>query len=44
MQPAGEGLGRAVILAMFAFIGMEASLCASGEVIQPNRTIRAHWR
>lgn len=39
MQPAGEGLGRAVILAMFAFIGMEASLCASGEVIQPNRTI-----
>jgi amino acid transporter len=39
MQPAPDGLGRAVILAMFAFIGMETSLCASGEVIQPNRTI-----
>jgi APA family basic amino acid/polyamine antiporter len=39
IQPATDGVGRAVILAMFAFIGMEASLCASGEVIQPNRTI-----
>jgi amino acid transporter len=39
VQPATDGVGRAVILAMFAFIGMEASLCASGEVIQPNRTI-----
>ncbi len=39
MQPAPDGVGHAVILAMFAFIGMEASLCASGEVIQPNRTI-----
>jgi amino acid transporter len=38
-QSATEGVGRAVILAMFAFIGMESSLCASGEVIEPNRTI-----
>jgi APA family basic amino acid/polyamine antiporter len=34
-----QGLGRALILAVFAFVGMEASLCASGEVRQPNRTI-----
>jgi APA family basic amino acid/polyamine antiporter len=34
-----EGLGRAVILALFAFVGMETSLCASGEVAQPARTI-----
>ncbi len=31
--------GRAVILAMFALTGMEGSLCASGEVEQPARTI-----
>lgn len=31
--------GRAFILAMFALIGMEASLCASGEVTDPARTI-----
>lgn len=31
--------GRAVFLAMFALIGMESSLCASGEVAQPARTI-----
>ena len=29
----------ALILAVFALVGMEASLCASGEVAQPNRTI-----
>ncbi len=34
-----QDLGRAVILAVFAFVGMESSLCASGEVRQPNRTI-----
>jgi APA family basic amino acid/polyamine antiporter len=34
-----EGLGRALILALFAFVGMESSLCASGEVREPNRTI-----
>jgi basic amino acid/polyamine antiporter, APA family len=34
-----HGLGRALILALFAFIGMETSLCASGEVREPNRTI-----
>jgi len=34
-----SGIGRAVILALFAFMGMETSLCASGEVAQPERTI-----
>ena len=34
-----QGLGRAVILGVFAFAGMETSLCASGEVREPNRTI-----
>ena len=33
------GLGRALILALFAFTGMETSLAASGEVAQPARTI-----
>ena len=35
--PAGSG--RALILSVFAFTGMEASLCASGEVAEPSRTI-----
>jgi basic amino acid/polyamine antiporter, APA family len=39
VQTDSQGLGRALILATFAFIGMEASLCASGEVVEPNRTI-----
>jgi len=34
-----RGLDRALILALFAFVGMESSLCASGEVREPNRTI-----
>lgn len=34
-----QGIGRALILALFAFTGMEVSLCASGEVAQPTRTI-----
>lgn len=34
-----QSLGRATILGVFAFIGMETSLCASGEVREPNRTI-----
>ncbi len=41
---AGHGsadVGRAVILALFAFVGMETPLCASGEVARPNRTIPA---
>jgi APA family basic amino acid/polyamine antiporter len=38
-QPDAQGFGRAVILAVFALVGMETSLCASGEVVQPNRTI-----
>jgi APA family basic amino acid/polyamine antiporter len=33
------GIGRAMILAVFAFMGMETSLCASGEVARPERTI-----
>jgi len=37
--PSGTGLGRAVILVLFAFMGMETALCASGEVTQPERTI-----
>jgi amino acid transporter len=37
--PTGGGLGRALILALFAFTGMEASLSASGEVAEPARTI-----
>ncbi len=35
----GGGLGRAAILALFSFIGMESPLSASGEVAQPSRTI-----
>ena len=31
--------GRALILAVFSLVGMETSLCASGEVVRPNRTI-----
>jgi basic amino acid/polyamine antiporter, APA family len=38
-KPTIEGLGRAFILALFALAGMETSLCASGEVAQPSRTI-----
>jgi amino acid transporter len=37
--PGTEGLGRAVILALFAYTGMEVSLSASGEVAEPSRTI-----
>ncbi len=37
--PSTGGLGHALILALFAFTGMEISLCASGEVSQPSRTI-----
>lgn len=39
VPPDPQGLGRAMILALFAFVGMETSLSASGEVLQPNRTI-----
>ncbi len=34
-----DGLGHALILALFAFTGMETSVCASGEVARPARTI-----
>jgi amino acid transporter len=37
--PSSAGLGRALILAIFAFMGMETALCASGEVARPARTI-----
>ena len=36
---APDGIGRAFILSLFAFTGMETSLCASGEVSSPSRTI-----
>ena len=36
---ATQEIGRALILALFTFTGMEVSLCASGEVTQPSRTI-----
>jgi APA family basic amino acid/polyamine antiporter len=39
VQPDAQGFGRALILAVFALVGMETSLCASGEVVQPNRAI-----
>jgi basic amino acid/polyamine antiporter, APA family len=38
-EPTTQGLGRALILALFAFSGMEAPLSASGEVSDPSRTI-----
>src|SRR6202453_3763788 len=37
--PSTQGLGRALILALFVLTGMEVSLSASGEVKQPARTI-----
>jgi len=37
--PTTAGLGRALILALFAFTGMEAPLSVSGEVAQPARNI-----
>lgn len=39
LHHAREGLGRAVILALFALTGMEGSLNASGEVENPSRSI-----
>jgi amino acid transporter len=39
VEPTTESLGRALILALFTFTGMEVSLCASGDVRQPSRTI-----
>jgi amino acid transporter len=38
-QPGTDGLGRAAILALFSFTGMESPLSASGEVAEPSRTI-----
>lgn len=37
--PTTAGLGHALILALFAFMGMETALGASGEVAHPSRTI-----
>jgi APA family basic amino acid/polyamine antiporter len=39
VAPSTAGFGRALILALFAFTGMEVSLSASGEIAQPSRTI-----
>jgi amino acid transporter len=43
LAPPGEMLatapGRGLSLALFALIGMETALCASGEVVEPARTI-----
>ena len=39
VAPSTQGLGRAMILALFVLTGMEISLSASGEVKQPARTI-----
>ncbi len=38
-QPTTAGLGRALILSLFVFTGMETPLAASGEVERPARTI-----
>ena len=37
--PGTQGVGRALILALFAYTGLEVVLSASGEVAEPNRTI-----
>jgi len=39
LEPTSAGLGRATILALFAFTGMEVSTSASGEIANPSRTI-----
>jgi amino acid transporter len=39
LATAGDGVGHALILALFAFTGMETAVCASGEVRDPTRTI-----
>jgi amino acid transporter len=39
MQHAREGLGRALILALFTLTGMEGALSTSGEVANPSRAI-----
>ena len=39
VHPDTTGLGRALILALFAISGMEIAVSASGEVAQPARTI-----
>jgi len=35
----GTGLGRAILLSLFAFVGMEGALSVSGEVADPARNI-----
>ena len=37
--PSAEGVGRAILLSLFAFQGMETVLGASGEVREPARTL-----
>lgn len=38
-EPSTAGAGRALILALFTFTGMEIALSASGEIQQPSKTI-----
>lgn len=38
-EPSSSGLGRGVLLALFALTGMENAVSASGEVAQPSKTI-----
>jgi amino acid transporter len=38
-MPSPQDVGRGLILALFAFTGMEATLGASGEVMEPAKTI-----
>jgi len=37
--PDAQGVGRALILSLFAYTGLEVALSASGEVAEPNRSI-----
>lgn len=37
--PSGEALGDAVLLLLFAFVGVETALMPSGEVVNPARTV-----
>jgi basic amino acid/polyamine antiporter, APA family len=38
-MPTGKALGDAVLLLMFAFVGVETALMPSGEVVNPARTV-----
>ena len=38
-MPTGKALGDAVLLLLFAFVGVETALMPSGEVVNPSRTV-----